>query len=329
MRSNLASPTLRPPDSRLEILAQIAELYFVEGLSQEQIADRTNYSRSMISRLLTEARGSGVVEIRIHHPLARVAHLEQTLIQQFGLKTARVLATASLADTQSFRRLGALAAQALDEYLRDGCTIGLSWGRALAEMVDALRPRPRANIHVVQIIGSLGNRLPELDGAELVRRLANTLRGQYHALSAPLIVASDKLRNALMEDRIVREVFDRVNSMDIALVGIGSPDPEQSSLVRSGFLTGNDSRALLAQGAVGDVCAVQLDIQGQQLKTALNHCIIGIEPAELRRVPLRIGIAGGEAKGAPIVAAARSGMINALVIDEFAALAALRIANAT
>lgn len=321
-------PTSHLPDARLETLAQIAEMYFVEGLSQEQIADRTNYSRSMISRLLTEARGNGVVEIRIHHPLNRVAHLEQVLARHFGLGTVRVLARGHLDELQAARRLGALAAQSLQAHLRNGATIGLGWGRALAEMVAALRPQAFTDLHVVQIIGSLGNRLPEIDGAELVRRMATALAAHHHILSAPLLVANERVRNALMEDNIVREVFDRVNAMDVAIVGVGSADPAQSSLVRGGFLSDDDAQALRAQGAVGDICAVQLDVHGQQIKTPLNKRIIGIEPETLRIVPVRIGIASGDCKGAPIIAAIRSGMINALVIDEAAALAALRVANA-
>ena len=41
-----------------------------EDMTQAHIARKTGYSRSMISRFLKEAKRQGVVEIRVHHPLA-------------------------------------------------------------------------------------------------------------------------------------------------------------------------------------------------------------------------------------------------------------------
>ncbi len=310
-------------DNKLEALAKIAEMYFADGLSQEQIAARTNYSRSMVSRLLTEARAQGIVEIRIHHPLGRLNALEQALTAQFGLKLARVLDRYSLDDDQALRRVGALAARTLEEQLHDGQTIGVSWGRALAETVHALRPHPRAGIHVVQMLGSLGNRLPGLDGAYLARQLAHAVNGQCHTLSAPLLVSSERVRDALVADPVMRDVFEHAAVLDLALVGVGSVDPRQSALVQAGFVTTRECDELIALGAVGDVCALHFDIHGAPVTHGINRRVVGISSEMLRRAPVRLGVAAGAAKGAPILAAIRAGMINALVTDEHAAMAVL------
>ena len=78
------------PDHR-EKLAQIAEMYYISKLTQQQIAARTGYSRSMISRLLSEAEQEGVVEITINYPHQRNIELEHQLIAMLDLKTARIL----------------------------------------------------------------------------------------------------------------------------------------------------------------------------------------------------------------------------------------------
>jgi deoxyribonucleoside regulator len=314
-----------PPnvENRLESLANIAELYFVEGLSQDQIAARSNYSRSMVSRLLTEAREQGIVEIRIHHPLGRVSALEQTLCAQFGLKWVRVLGCYGLGETQALRRMGALAARTVEEHLRDGQTIGVSWGRALAETIGALRHQKLADMQIVQLLGSLGNRMPDLDGAHLARQFARAVNGRHHTLSAPLLVANEQVRDALVADPVMRDVFDRAGTIDLALFGVGSADPQHSALVQTGFVSASEASQLLALGAVGDVCAMHLDLQGQAVQHELNRRVVGVNPELLRRAPLRIGVAGGQAKGAPVLAAIRAGMINALVTDEHAANAML------
>src|SRR5919106_1475882 len=81
-------------EDRGDLLAQVAELYYLKGKDQRAIAEEVGTSRSNVSRLLTEARRKGIVEIRIHRPLGRRRTLENDLIDRFGLIDARVLATA-------------------------------------------------------------------------------------------------------------------------------------------------------------------------------------------------------------------------------------------
>ena len=64
------------PYDRLELLATVADLYYVERCSQAEIANRLGYSRSAVSRMLTEAHEHQLIEIRINHPMQRVSQLE-------------------------------------------------------------------------------------------------------------------------------------------------------------------------------------------------------------------------------------------------------------
>ena len=61
------------------LLAEVAQRYYLEDLTQEQIARRLGVSRSQVSRMLKEAREQGIVEIRVHHPLRTVPELQQAL----------------------------------------------------------------------------------------------------------------------------------------------------------------------------------------------------------------------------------------------------------
>ena len=51
-----------PPD----LLAQVATWYYEEGFDQEAIAHRMA-ARSMVSRLLEEARQAGLVEVTVEY----------------------------------------------------------------------------------------------------------------------------------------------------------------------------------------------------------------------------------------------------------------------
>jgi|YelNatPaOPRAMG01_1025707.scaffolds.fasta_scaffold00290_39 deoxyribonucleoside regulator len=310
---------------RLELLAQVASLYYESGLTQQQIAVKLGYSRSMISRLLTEAHDAGVVEIHIHYPLERCPGLERILQQRLGLQVVQVLARGSLTYEQMLRRLGLLASRLIETLIEEGMVVGVSWGSALRETVNAMQPKSYSDVKVVQIIGALDTPDPESDGPDLARNLARLLGGQYLTMPAPLIVESPAAREALLNDPRVRKVLALASQMTIALMGIGSIEPNWSSLLRAGYITRDKLAELAAMGAVGDVCAIHFNMDGQILNDPLCNRRVGISVDNLLPVPIKLGIAGGEGKIAPIVGACRAGMVNHLVTDEVAALGAIRL----
>jgi deoxyribonucleoside regulator len=324
----IASPQAPPKEAigpdRLELLAKIASWYFEEDLTQTEIAARTNYSPSMVSRLLSEARKCGVVEIRVHHPIERRVDLEQELQNRLGLEMVRVVVRGSLDHHQMLRRLGSVAARSVEDLAHDNVTIGVAWGPAVYQTVNDLRPGLWTNVQVVQLIGSLGTSEPEIDGQELARRVAHAFGGRYMALPAPLFVDSEMTRQALLNDVAIRRAVDQFHSTELALLGVGTLDPGRCSLLRYGYLSMSQLEDLRGAGAVGDVCGVYVDIEGKPVDMPLTKRMFGIDAATLTAIPHKIGVAGGESKILPIIGASRAGFINVLVTDEVAATGILR-----
>lgn len=314
---------------RVELLAQIAGFYFEENMTQNEIARRTGYSRSMISRLLAEARQEGVVEIRVNHPLRRKEDAEHRLADLYDLSAVRVLARGTMDDQIMLRRLGSLAAYHLETIVQNGMRIGVSWGTALWELTNAVHSHDYNDIKVVGLIGALGTVNAEYDGPEIARRLARTYGGHYHILPAPLIVDNVATQHVLMNDPSIQMALDLAHSVDLALVGIGSAEPNHSSLVRAGYISVQEMQSVRDLGIVGDVCAIHMDIEGRIANIPLNDRVVGIRPDKLRNIPLRMGIAGGSAKADAVLAACRSGLINILITDEIAAAAVIERSTRT
>ena len=126
---------------RLDFLAQIAVWYYEERLDQETIAGRINKSRSMVSRLLDQAREAGLVEVKVLYPLRTDAELERRLCDEFGLAHAQVLAEPPDDYRLLLKRLGELGARCLQQALRPGVIIGISWGTAVHSVVSAMPTR--------------------------------------------------------------------------------------------------------------------------------------------------------------------------------------------
>lgn len=313
---------------RTELLAQVASLYYEDNLTQARIAHRLGTSRATVSRLLHEARETGVVEITVHYPWKTDSETERDLIARFHLHQARVLVGRDRPYEDVLRGLGVLAARHVESLLVEDTILGISWGMAVYNIVRALRPDRRLPVTVVQMIGAVGMGDSRIDGPDLARLLANVYGGEYRYLHAPLIVEETRVQEMLLQEPPIRETLSLARRADIALVGIGSLVPEVSSLLRAGYLDREALTRLRARGAVGDVCARHYDAQGHVLDIELNQRIVGIELEALHDIEQVIGVAGGEAKADAILGALRGGHVNVLMTDDAAARKVLELDQA-
>lgn len=314
-------------DPRLEFLARVAWLYYDQGKSQQEVADEMQLSRSAISRLLTEAREKGLVEIIVHYPWRTDPNLEQELVRTFKLKAASVLVRENKPYEETLKGLGSLAARYLENRLQDGMIIGISWGTALYQMIRAMRQYDFPGVEVVQLIGATGSESAPTDGPILAQLLSNKLGGYCRYLHAPLVVENEAGRDILMQDRNIRETLARADQADVALVGIGTPNPELYSLMREGYVTEAETQRIREAGAVGDICSQHYSLTGQWLDIDINRRVVGVSLKTLSKIQTVIGVAGSSLKGAAILGALRGGYINVLVTDDQAAQKVLTLAH--
>ncbi|KGF77988.1 hypothetical protein IA69_33385, partial [Massilia sp. JS1662] len=71
--------TLMTDREHIQTLLTVARRYWLEQATQAEIAAEIGYSRSMVSRLLDEARRRGIITFTVQHPLERAIELEDAL----------------------------------------------------------------------------------------------------------------------------------------------------------------------------------------------------------------------------------------------------------
>ena len=311
-------------EDRLELLGRVAVWYYEEQIDQSEIARRVGKSRSMVSRMLQEARDQGLVEIRVSYPLRRDRDLETRLCATFGLREALVLANPPRNDYASLvERLGRLGARYLQPLLHDGVQVGIGWGVTLYQLVAALPPLPLKDALVVQIMGAIGHGDPMVDGSELARWLATKLQASYRALPAPLFVENEATAQSLLQQPTIAEAMAVARSVQVALVGIGTIDSSRSGLFRSGYFDSEQISHYRKQGVVGDLTGHLLDAHGNEANVQANRCIISESLDALQAVPCVIGLAGEAIKAPAILAVLRRRYLNVLITDADTALAIL------
>lgn len=306
-------PNKLKPD-RLNLLADVAEMYYLLGEDQSQIAKKLEVTRSMVSRMLSDARSLGMVKISIERPVNRNRELEMVLCQQFGLNKAIVVEQPS--SQALLTSLGQAAAHYMEEVLKPGRIFGTSWGTAISATVDEIQfERPVPGIRIVQLLGSLGARIKQYHGIAIIHRLEDKLGGEGVYLNAPFLVENAQLASVLIQSKDIRETIQLASQADVALLGIGSAEPSVSPYVLAGYLPEKEMQDMCDAGAVGDVCGVFFDIFGKPLRSELQDRMIGLPLESLRKIPLRIGVSGGSHKLEPIIGALRGKHVNVLITD--------------
>ncbi len=300
----------------LNLLIQIAEKYYVDQLTQAQIAKLYNISRSTISRLLSKAREEGIVRIQIVRPQVRQSQLERQLCEQFGLEDAIVIsAQQSPNRPDELRRLvGAEAAPFVDPLIKPNTLVGVGRGRTLAELAYGLSKlaTPR-NIILVQLLGDIDIKHSLTRGAEITRLLCEDYGGTGYFLNAPALVPDRQLAQLLLQSSNIQQVSNLYDQLDLALVGIGAL--HNSPLVLAGLLDELEIARLAEAGAVGDICGHFYTAHGELVDDAYPGVSIGIRWEQLLACPQLVAIATGPEKVMPILGLLRIRMIDVLITD--------------
>ncbi|MCL6431090.1 MAG: sugar-binding transcriptional regulator [Anaerolineae bacterium] len=299
------------------LLYKVSVAYYVDDLTQKEIAKRLGLSRIKVSRLLKQAREEGIVQITITPPANPHADLERALESRFGLDEAVVVAANGEDRRSLLQALGPAAAACLVRGLQGNEVIGLTWGTSVLSAVDAAPSRNWPELRVVQVIGGLGQPEADVHGAELVHRLAHSLGGRPRVLPAPGIVPSRLVRDALLADPQIADTLRLAARAHAALVGIGVVTAPDSVVRQAGtILTDAEISELEARGAVGDIALRFFDAQGRPIEHEINERVVGLDLEQIRRLPRVIGVAGGPQKLEAIRGALRGRLISTLVTDE-------------
>jgi len=306
------------------MIYKVAQAYYEDGMTQQEIADRYGISRIKVSRLLAKALQEKTVQIRITPPEDHFTGLERQLEISYGLKEAVVVEGKPGKQEALMESLGRGAAGYLLSILQGHEVVGLTWGRALLSMVNAMENLLLPDLQVVQMLGGLGEPEAEFHGTDLTRRMAQLFSTRPRLIHAPGIVRSDTLCRELMSDIQVKSTLDVAARADIALVGLGLFGPGSPILKSKKILSEADKKLLTSLGVVGDISLRFFNGDGEFVSSEIDKRVVGLSAGQIQNVPRIIGIAGGREKYRTIRAVLRGKLVHVLITDH---LTAKRLVN--
>lgn len=304
-------------------LIKVAELYYHDGLSQQEIAKKLHTSRTSISRALIQARNEGYVQIRIQYPEQSNLGLERELEEKYGLTEALVAVPAY--DQSSDQEVAFQAVDYTLRVLKKNMVLGMTWGRAMHGFVEQLAQDERLrslsfrNVKIVPFLGTPG--ITQIDSWDattysntLATKVGNLLHCASYNLSAPMYVDGEKEKELIEGIDEISKVLRMAETADMALIGIGSMQKD-SSIIKAGIRTEEEYKELMQKGAVGEIVGRIYDKNGQTVDEDLQRKMIGISLDKIAKIPVRVGISYGKDKIEAIKGAIAGGLVNVLVTD--------------
>jgi len=298
-------------------MVETARMYYEHDLTQQQIAEKIGISRPGVSRLLSNARSQGIVNIRIHDPFKNGTRLEIALKKKFQLQKVIIVPD----DRNSYvikKRLGKAAVLFLEQIIQENIILGISWGTTMQEVARQLRYKHMKNMIVVQLNGGISRAEYDTHASEIAQVIGERYSAVPYLLPLPAILDTADLKNAIVFDRNINRTLELAKKAEIAMFTIGSFDND-SVLVKADYFESKEVDVLIKQGAVGDICSRIITYDGEICSQNLNARTIGIELEEIQQKPYSIAVSGGKEKFNAIQAGLRGKWFNCLITDEWVA----------
>lgn len=308
--------------SKIAELIRVAEMYYVLGMSQEDISREISISRSMVSRMLDKARREGLVEFKVANPFAYQEFLGEEIAGKYEIKKAIVISS-----NGNERNLARLVGIGAVKYIEENVlpqvrSVGVGWGGTLYEMISALGKCGPFAAEVVPIIGGMDGLAPDHQVNSLCRRFAESIGGKSYMLHAPALVSSPEVKEGLCESNDIKMIMEKWQHLDTAMVEIY---PLSSSLPALPMHCFDESQVLQLMKAktTGDVCCNFFDGNGRSTYGEISLKRIGIEFDTLKRVPNVVAVAVGERRAEAVQGALLADLVDTLIVDQALARAIL------
>ncbi len=314
------------PESSRSLLVKIAHLYYIENLSQKEIAQRTRISVASVSRALARARDLKIVTISIQGGENDYSGLEIEIERTFGLSECLLVPSYGRIE-HTYQGMAAAAADLLSRTLKPGATLGVSWGDTLRSVGESLPRMPSVRADVIPIIGALGWIETGIYPNSIARTFAQKMGGSSYLVNTPAFVDDPETRAALMADSNFRPVRDIWSRLDMAVLGVSGLTAD-SSMFRSGIFSEADLAGMREAGGECISNFVVFDGRGSMVPTGVSDRMVYLPLEDLRRVRTVAIAAAGAAKAEPLRAMLRSGICSALVTDADCARALLSLQSA-
>lgn len=296
---------------------QVAHMYYNQNMLQSEIAEKLYLSRPKVSRMLTQARELGIVEIKVNPIIERLELLEEKLCTLFGLKDAIVITNHPDKMELMQDYLTEFAAHYTSDLIKHGGILGIANGRTINSILNKISINDDYLTEIVQLMGTSTNSFSMQDTNLILTRIAtNHPNVKINPLSVPLYVNDLYLKEVLMQDATVHSALQKMQQCNVVLTGLSTVERGATYHISwHGQMAPHHLEELKERKAVGSICAQYFDKNGIKVTSEWNAKTIAMNIHDFAKIDTRIGVAQGLDKLKVILGALHGKLINVLITD--------------
>ena len=301
-----------------ERLLIAANLYYMENMTQEEIAAKLGLSRVAVTRLLKKARDEGLVQVTVKKPMPELYRLALDLEKRYRLKAA-IVASGGDSPKASLEAVGRAGAELLERLITPGCRIGVAWSATVSAILPYVRKPSAKPGWINELAGTyLTANIPYVVSWPLAEKLGVPVE----SIPMPVLVRSGRVKEMMIQEPAISSALERASKVDVAFVGLGNVSRD-SSIMRTGYIGEEQLEEFSAKGAVGDILMRYYDAAGRYIPMSFEDKTVSLEWKKIRKLPFIVSLAFGPEKLEAIAGALAGGVIHGLVTDRWTAEALL------
>ena len=271
---------------------KVVEMYYRKGMSQLQIGKKLNVSRTTVFRALEKAKKEGYVQVVINRPQGLLISKEEALEKKFHLQEA-IIVYKEEKDSLSIREeIAYYLSDFLLRTLHNDMTIALSRGKTLQQSVAFLEKDMRLKFqkyHNVKLLPLMGST-------------------NYNP-------SNDYEYRFSYSNYLIERLADMAEHADLGITGIGTIEPD-SNAMGDPMLDQEMIHELSTQKGVGELVGQIIDENGDIVQMTYHDQLMALDLEAFRKIPVRVGAAGGVEKKEAILSVLKGEWINVLITDE-------------
>ena len=299
-------------NEKIQRLISIAKLYYLENMTQSEIAKIVGVSRPLISKFLTEARELGLVKIEINDILKDNIQESRSeeLSKKYSLKDVYIVPSSSNKNLNDQIFMDHSLEYIFNQY-KNSEVLGVGWGNTIGGIVERIDNRERYIFSgtAVPLIGNAPVSHRNYHTNELIRMLSEKTSLISKYLYLPFLCSSHSEKEMFLKTENLKEIAFLWNKIDCSVIQIRNfPSvPDLATEARFG-------KVLQEEKAIGMFLSYYFDIDGNILKGE-NDFSIQIPLESLKSNKKVIGIINKRVNPLAVIGALKTKVFTHIVID--------------
>lgn len=299
------------------LIYQVAKLYYIDKLGQNEIAKIIGISRPQVSRLIKRGLEIGIVKIEVNMPESfNLRDMEKELSRCLSIDNIHIIPSSVSAKKDHFSNV---AVKYVEENIEQCNNIGIGWGRSIYNISRNLSYHMhRENTTFYPLIGHSGDTKPYLQISNILNQFSERYQSKKQHLNLPVFIKNEDINSH--EKQLLEFFQEKWKTLDAAVVSIGAFNSEHEISIESA-----SSYTYLKKqkfDIVGDLLA-HLFLKGGGELTLPNYIHVACPLKTLKNIPNVIAICKGIDKVDSIYHISKRGYISTLIIDDITARAIL------